>query len=1085
MTTYSKRRGRRSLAAILAAMLIASVLAVVAGSPAQAANTSSEYLIDHDADPSTDKVREFAGRDRYDTAVKLATRFANDRGGIGTVPNAFVASGESLVDAVSVAGLAGFMDAPVLLTRGDTLHGGVADYIEDFGVSNIYVLGGENAISKSVEEALGELAGVNTPMRIAGDDRYDTSAAIASNLAGESWCGTNENSAIIVNGADDDLFNAVAIGPVANRLELPVLLTAGDGLVDAVLSYIEAEDVEHAVIVGGETSVSEGVEQALSDAGVDTVDRIDGDSAGEVSVAIAEVIGDDCADDLSPVSNNAVALINSDNVIDGIPAAPVLADDANQLGGGLIPILAVSDTLPASVRDYLASTPEEDTSGNKIHMRILAIGGTAAVSDSVVEAAADAAGSADALSVEIFSTRRDKDDNRLPVAEDDDLLSNDQIVLKFSDDIFREDGTATPTGIRNRLEDILFVNGLPVDIASQTDDSADTVCTPDTITVTLERDLKAGDVIEIVESTIKIGAAGDQRTVQATKITVPDAPADTQRPSIRIVAIKGHSEIYALVSDNKALDIDEDNTLLTAAVVATTASGSPIAVPTDANGDDLIETVNGATEVSAVRRLVTVNDENTDKPIYVALAFTLDDGDPDTTSSTTDGVVVDGDRFRINRGAVVDAKGNQSQITTAGEVSAVSKLQVSNVLMSELKHTANAVVLIPSAHKLPAAPTTVRSTDPTAPSPGVASSATDGDGNITYTPLALANQNPAMWLQAKGDGPAAGVFGNLWKVRADRASDWDKAKDPEVKVFASAKDRRVVIRIANGEPKFADLKEALEANATVSSLFNVIVDNEYGRDGDDAGTDPDDTCKAANPKLRHEILPETATDATTSTAETTADDAVDADDPNSFTGGVTKARLRVIFNGWVESISATDDSQTPDADNSQGDRLLNAVFAGASKRYQDALNLTDLGPARTAVLSDLGTAADGTTAPLALPAISGPTQAVTISITARGALGALKLPAPRDIVDLPDGFDKILSGDDKGDPVDNEDGENGSSDTPGVQRTDTNQTDGPGFTAVANGYGDNGADSGNEENDFNYGSKSRIVRSSSVPAPPR
>ena len=192
----------------------------------------------------------------------------------------------------------------------------------------------------------------------------------------------------------------MAIGPVANRLELPVLLTAGDDLVDAVVSYIEAEDVEHAVIVGGTASVTEDVEQALSDAGVDTVERIGGDSAAAVSVAIAEVIGDGCADDLSPVSTNTVALVNSDSVIDGIPAAPVLADDADQLGGGLIPILAVGDTLPASVRDYLAAyTRRGFPAATKIHMRVLAIGGTAAVSEAVMERRCkDAAGSADALS---------------------------------------------------------------------------------------------------------------------------------------------------------------------------------------------------------------------------------------------------------------------------------------------------------------------------------------------------------------------------------------------------------------------------------------------------------------------------------------------------------------------------------------------------------------------------------------------------------------------------------------------------------------------------------------------------------------
>ncbi|WP_419837080.1 hypothetical protein [Candidatus Poriferisodalis sp.] len=87
MTTHTKRRGRRSFAAILAAMLMASVLAVVAGSPAQAANAAFEVKVDRD-DAATAMVREFAGQDRYDTALRLAKNFAVEKGGLGAVPAA-------------------------------------------------------------------------------------------------------------------------------------------------------------------------------------------------------------------------------------------------------------------------------------------------------------------------------------------------------------------------------------------------------------------------------------------------------------------------------------------------------------------------------------------------------------------------------------------------------------------------------------------------------------------------------------------------------------------------------------------------------------------------------------------------------------------------------------------------------------------------------------------------------------------------------------------------------------------------------------------------------------------------------------
>ena len=204
MTTTRMRRGKRSLAAILAAMLMASVLAVVAGSPAQAANTSFEVGVDTNNDGVND-ARAFAGQDRYDTALRLAKNFAVSKGGLGAVPAAFVASGETLVDSISVAGLAGYVDAPILLTRGSSLHGGVADFIEDYGVSTVYVLGGSAAVGDAVVTSIEGLQSKPKVTRIAGHDRYATAAAIARHdrLASRRGAAPNAVSAVLINGATD------------------------------------------------------------------------------------------------------------------------------------------------------------------------------------------------------------------------------------------------------------------------------------------------------------------------------------------------------------------------------------------------------------------------------------------------------------------------------------------------------------------------------------------------------------------------------------------------------------------------------------------------------------------------------------------------------------------------------------------------------------------------------------------------------------------------------------------------------------------------------------------------------------------
>ena len=183
----------------------------------------------------------------------------------------------------------------------------------------------------------------------------------------------------MANGGDVSLAEAMIVGPIAHRLQLPLLLTASDELPMATADFTEAEDIEHVVIVGGTDAVSEDIESALTDAGVDTVDRIAGDTAAATSVAPAELAGDSCNDDLAPVSTDTAALVHRDALPDGVAASPVLTSSYDQ--GDLVPILVVGDTLPASVRDHLAATPEE-VGGNKLNLRIVAISGTAAVSAS-------------------------------------------------------------------------------------------------------------------------------------------------------------------------------------------------------------------------------------------------------------------------------------------------------------------------------------------------------------------------------------------------------------------------------------------------------------------------------------------------------------------------------------------------------------------------------------------------------------------------------------------------------------------------------------------------------------------------------
>ena len=158
--------------------------------------------------------------------------------------------------------------------------------------------------------------------------------------AESSWCGTDAESAVLINGSTDAVAFGVAIQTMAYRLQLPVLMTAADELPDSTAGFIKTNDVEHVQIIGGTDMVSADVAAALTTLGVDTVQRVPGNSASAASVELAKLAGNGCGDDLAPVSSNRLALVRGNP--DGVVAAPVLA--SSFANGAMVTPLVVGDT---------------------------------------------------------------------------------------------------------------------------------------------------------------------------------------------------------------------------------------------------------------------------------------------------------------------------------------------------------------------------------------------------------------------------------------------------------------------------------------------------------------------------------------------------------------------------------------------------------------------------------------------------------------------------------------------------------------------------------------------------------------------
>jgi len=115
------------------------------------------------------------GADRYATAAAISSAIFP-----GGAPVAFVVNGVAWPDATAGGAAAALLGGPVLLTTSTRLPATTVAELTRLAPSRIVVVGGTGVVSTAVETALRGLAA--RVDRIAGADRYATSAAVATQL---------------------------------------------------------------------------------------------------------------------------------------------------------------------------------------------------------------------------------------------------------------------------------------------------------------------------------------------------------------------------------------------------------------------------------------------------------------------------------------------------------------------------------------------------------------------------------------------------------------------------------------------------------------------------------------------------------------------------------------------------------------------------------------------------------------------------------------------------------------------------------------------------------------------------------------
>ncbi|GGK56020.1 cell wall-binding repeat-containing protein [Ornithinimicrobium pekingense] len=195
--------------------------------------------------PRPDNVHRVTGDNRYEVSANVAAMN-------GKAPVAVVASGTTFADGLAGGSVAGAQVSPLLLTRPGSAPGPVLAALRDtVRPSQIYVLGGPNAVSDTVIDQLDDLAPVT---RIDGPDRY----AVAEKVAGLL---PTTHGATVASGQDwpDALAGSAFAGVMRDKL----LLLKKDAVPLATQRAVHQHGLVYLDALGGPTPLPESVLDTL------------------------------------------------------------------------------------------------------------------------------------------------------------------------------------------------------------------------------------------------------------------------------------------------------------------------------------------------------------------------------------------------------------------------------------------------------------------------------------------------------------------------------------------------------------------------------------------------------------------------------------------------------------------------------------------------------------------------------------------------------------------------------------------------------------------------------------------------------
>ena len=278
-SSLSSRRNSKLSFAMLAVILLTVICAMCA---ICASPLNSNFAFADETRTETPVTRlDGGGTQSADTANAIAKE-AFPQG----CSNVVIARDDDFADSMSGTGLAGTLDAPILLSGRGEISASTLETIKTLGATKAYIIGGNIAIYGDIEAQL-EGIGISQHERVYGQNYWDTSVACANKI---TQLGGNPNSqAIVAMGINFQ--DALSISSFSYKYKMPIFLETDDfngrNLTEDAQSEIVAitGQTNTIYVPGGNVAVPKSTVEAIF--GESRVIRIAGNDGYDTSNQIA------------------------------------------------------------------------------------------------------------------------------------------------------------------------------------------------------------------------------------------------------------------------------------------------------------------------------------------------------------------------------------------------------------------------------------------------------------------------------------------------------------------------------------------------------------------------------------------------------------------------------------------------------------------------------------------------------------------------------------------------------------------------------------------------------------------------------